>query len=83
MAPAARVRLLTRSGCHLCEDAERIVERTCARYGVSHAFEDVDSDPALRAEYSDHVPVLMIDGKVVSYWFVDQDALARSLEEVP
>lgn len=82
MAPAARVRLLTRSGCHLCEDAERIVERTCASHGATFDLVDVDTDPALRAEYSDHVPVLVIDGKVRSYWFVDQDALARCLEEV-
>ncbi len=80
MAPA-RVRLLTRVGCHLCEDAERIVERTCSALGATYEMVDVDTDPALRAEYSDHVPVLMVDGAVRSRWFVDEAALLTWLEE--
>ncbi|WP_296138136.1 glutaredoxin family protein [uncultured Tessaracoccus sp.] len=76
MAPAARVRLLTRTGCHLCEEAERIVERTCAGKGVGFELVDVDTDEALRAEYTDHVPVLIIDDTVRSRWFVDEAALA-------
>ncbi|RRD45819.1 glutaredoxin family protein [Tessaracoccus sp. OH4464_COT-324] len=75
---AARVRLLTRSGCHLCSDAERIVERSCALRGVGYELVDVDSDSAL-AEYSDHVPVLIVDGKVRSFWFVDEAALSALL----
>lgn len=79
MAPASRVRLLTRSGCHLCEDAERIVQRTCLARGATYALVDVDSDDALKAEFSDHVPVLIIDDVVRSYWFVDEAALANWL----
>ncbi|SDL78386.1 glutaredoxin family protein [Tessaracoccus oleiagri] len=75
MAPA-RVRLLTRVGCTLCVDAERIVERVCTGRGVGYELVDVDTDEALRAEYTDHVPVLIVDGKVRSYWFVDEAALA-------
>ena len=79
MAEAARVQLLTRSGCHLCEDAERIVERTCAARGVTYALVDVDSDTGLKDKYSDHVPVLIVDGEVRSYWFVDEVALSNWL----
>lgn len=75
MAPA-RVRLLTRVGCTLCVEAEHVVERVCAGRGVDYELVDVDSDEALRAEYTDHVPVLIVDGQVRSYWFVDEDALA-------
>jgi glutaredoxin len=57
-------------------DGERIVERVCAARGVAYELVDVDSDEALRAEYTDHVPVLIVDDEVRSYWFVDEEALA-------
>lgn len=79
MAPDASVRLLTRSGCHLCAEAEQIVERVCASRGAAYELVDVDQDPALRAEYTDHVPVLIVDGVVRSRWFVDEAALQRWL----
>ncbi len=74
---AARVRLLTRAGCTLCEEAERVVERTCAARGVTFEMVDVDSDEVLRSQYTDHVPVLIVDEEVRSYWFVDEDALVK------
>lgn len=79
MSRAARVRLLTRDGCTLCIDAERVVERVCAERDTTYELVDVDTDEALRAEYSDHVPVLIVDEKVRSYWFVDEDVLASLL----
>lgn len=71
-----RIRLLTRDGCTLCVEAERIVERVCAMRDASFELVDVDSDDELHAQYKDHVPVLIVDGKVRSYWFVDEDELA-------
>lgn len=71
------MRLLTRCGCHLCEEAERVVERTCTARGTTYEIVDVDSDEALRANYTDHVPVLIIDGVVRSYWFVNEAALTN------
>lgn len=43
---------------------------------ASFELVDVDSDDELHAQYKDHVPVLIVDGKVHSYWFVDEDELA-------
>lgn len=71
------MRLLTRCGCHLCEEAEQVVERTCTARGTTYEIVDVDSDEALRANYTDHVPVLIIDGVVRSYWFVNEAALTN------
>lgn len=76
---SARVRLLTRVGCTLCEEAERIVERTCAARNVTFELVDVDSDETLRSQYTDHVPVVIVDGEVRSYWFVDEDALGKMI----
>jgi hypothetical protein len=40
--------------------------------------QDVDSDPEL-AQWSDHVPVVLLDGVVHSRWWVDGPALREAL----
>ena len=75
----ARVVLLVRDGCHLCEDAVAIVGDVCAATGHSWVTVDVDSDPTLRAEYTDHVPVTFVDGVRHALWQVDATALRAAL----
>jgi hypothetical protein len=73
-----QVVLVTRAGCTLCSEAEPVVVRLAARAGVPLELADVDADPALR-EWSDHVPVVLVDGAEHSRWWVDEAALARAL----
>lgn len=75
----ARVVLLVREGCHLCADALATVRAVCESTGTSWRAVDVDSDPQLRAEYTDHVPVTFVDGVRHSFWFVDPNALRAAL----
>jgi hypothetical protein len=75
----ARVVLLVRDGCHLCTEAVAVVDAVCAVTGDTWATVDVDGDPALRAEYSDHVPVTFVDGIRHALWHVDARALAAAL----
>lgn len=73
------VTVLTRVGCHNCTVAEADVARICADLGVPWSAVDVDSDPALRAEYGDHVPVILVDGTEHGYWTVEEPRLRRAL----
>nr|WP_300148550.1 glutaredoxin family protein [Propionicimonas sp.] len=75
----ARVVLLVRDGCHLCDEAVAVVRAVCADTGDTWALRDVDSDPALKAEYSDHVPVTFVDGVRHAIWHVDGVALRAAL----
>jgi glutaredoxin len=79
---SARVTVYTRVGCHLCEVAEADVGRICGELGESWSAVDVDADPALRAEYGDQVPVILVDGREHGFWRVEEDrfraALART-----
>lgn len=75
----ARVVLLVREGCHLCADAIATVGAVCAGTGDTWTTVDVDSDPALRVEYSDHVPVTFVDGVRHALWQVDAAALTAAL----
>lgn len=75
----ARVVLLVREGCHLCDDALATVRTVCDEFGASWQVVDVDTDPDLRAEYTDHVPVTFVDGVRHAIWFVNAEALRAAL----
>jgi pyridoxine/pyridoxamine 5'-phosphate oxidase len=54
------------------------VERVSREAGVPLTVVDVDADTALR-EWSDHVPVVLIDGVIHSRWWVEEPALRKAL----
>ncbi|MFV0430275.1 MAG: glutaredoxin family protein [Arachnia sp.] len=83
MAAASRVVLLTRTGCHLCDQAESVVATLCDELDATWQAVDVDSEPELRAHFTDHVPVVMVDGEVFSYWFVDAEQLRHRISNAP
>jgi hypothetical protein len=69
----------TRADCSLCAKAEAEVARICADVGAGWTTVDVDSDPALRAEYGDRVPVIEVDGREHGFWRVEEDRLRAAL----
>ena len=75
----ARVVLLVRDGCHLCDEAVAVVRAVCASTDENWTTVDVDSDLELRAEFGDHVPVTFVDGARHAIWHVDAAALAAAL----
>ena len=75
----AEVVLLTRQGCHLCEQAAPVVAREAARAGAGYRERDVDATPQDREAYGDKVPVVLLDGVEHAYWQVDVKALRAAL----
>ena len=76
--PVGTLTFITRTGCTLCADAQPVVQRLADKAGVQVEVRDVDADPAL-ASWSDHVPVVLLDGVEHSRWWVDRTALAKAL----
>jgi glutaredoxin len=74
-----QVTLLTRAGCHLCEEAEAQLRRLASELGFGYQELDVDGDQARRDRYSDRVPVILIDGKEHGYWRVEELRLRKAL----
>ena len=70
---------MTRATCHACHAAEADARRICAELGAEFHTQDVDSDPELRAEYGDRVPVILVDGAEHGYWSVEEDRLRAAL----
>lgn len=60
--PKAQVKLYTRPGCHLCEEAK--LEMRAAACGDLYELEEVniDTDPELRRRYGLDIPVVTING---------------------
>jgi glutaredoxin len=78
------VMLLTRAGCSLCDRAKAQLAGLADELGFDFGTTDVDAaaaagDPALRAEYGDRLPVVLLDGREHSYWEVDEPRLRAEL----
>ena len=65
-APAV-VTFYTRRGCHLCEDALRVVEAVRRMRAFALHVVDIDTDDALRTECGHDVPVIAINGEE-AFW---------------
>jgi glutaredoxin len=77
--PTRQVVLVTRTGCHLCAEAESLLRRLSTELGFGYREVDVDADPVRRDTYSDRVPVILIDGKEHGYWRVEEARFRRAI----
>ena len=75
--PAPRFELLTRAGCHLCDEMQRVLEVELPARGLDFVKVDVDNDAALAATYGEVVPVLLRDGRPVAKVRLDRRRLVR------
>ncbi|MBC7517676.1 MAG: glutaredoxin family protein [Microbacteriaceae bacterium] len=85
--PETSVTLLTKPGCHLCDDARVVVLDVLARLSytasvrgeISFAELSILDDPALLAEYIEEIPVVLINGRVHNQWRIDPERLQAAL----
>ncbi|MEP6993210.1 MAG: glutaredoxin family protein [Acidobacteriota bacterium] len=59
-----RLRLLSRPGCHLCEQMRADVDRLLESQDHDWEIVDVDSDDELARRWSDSIPVLFVNGRL-------------------
>jgi glutaredoxin len=76
-----KVTVYSRQGCHLCEDAENILESLCEELNFEIEVIDIDKDAELVKLYSDQVPVIHIDGVHHDFYKVDPTRFRSSLEK--
>jgi glutaredoxin len=73
----------SRPGCHLCEEA---VEALVALHEEGYGFElqevDIESEELLMRRLLEKIPVVEIDGVVVSELILDQAAVRARLDTV-
>jgi glutaredoxin len=76
--------LIGKPGCHLCDDAEGVIHEVLKDFSAAITLEkqNILEDEALFAQYSEEIPVLLINGKVHNYWHIDPDRLRGALTEL-
>ena len=70
-----RITLYGRPECHLCDDAQAVLDRVGEPYDVV----DIESDDELFKRYLERIPVVVVDGEEVFEFFVDESTLRRLL----
>ena len=80
---SSRVTLYSKPGCHLCEDAEAVIERVCADVGASYDVVDITGSTELMTAYGEQIPVTFVDGRQHDFWRVDEARLRRALADQP
>ena len=77
---ADALELLVREGCHLCEEFLLEFSLDQPERDGRLRLRDVDSEPALAAEFGLRVPVLRIGGRVACEGRYDRGEVAASLQ---
>ena len=78
-APVTSVVLYGRPGCHLCDEARALLTGLLADSGGELTEVDIESDDALLARYLERIPVIEVDGAVISELEPDAGALRAAL----
>jgi glutaredoxin len=73
------ITLLSRPGCHLCDDARAIIARVAGDLGISWTERDITASADDLREYWEMIPVTLIDGVQHDFWRVDEGRLRDAL----
>ena len=72
-----RYELVTRDGCHLCDEMAAVLDAVLPRFGLSYSSLDVDAVPELKQRFGEVVPVLLRDGTPIAKVRVGERELER------
>lgn len=88
MANGIEITLIGKPGCHLCEDAQAALTQVVSEFQaarpevtVTVVERNILEDATLAAKHSEEIPVVLIDGKMHSYWRIDPARLSAKLAE--
>ena len=76
-----RVTLIRKPGCHLCDDAQSVIEKVCGDLGVTWEQKSIAEDPQLHDQYWEQIPVVLVDGEQHTFWRVDEQRLRKALTD--
>jgi len=76
---ASRITLLSRPGCHLCDDAREIIRQVADDLGVGWEERDITRSEDDLREYWEKIPVTLVDGVPHDFWRVSEHRLRAAL----
>lgn len=86
MSRIVDITLLSKPGCHLCDEARETIERVrevVQQSGIATALDEINilDDEKLARLHSEDIPVVLVSGKQHAIWRVDETRLTRALEK--
>jgi glutaredoxin len=75
-----RITLLSRPGCHLCDEARSVIAAVAGELGVAWDERDISDSANDLAQYTDMIPVTFVDGVQHDFWRVHPDRLRAALQ---
>lgn len=78
---AARLRVLSRAWCHLCDDLIEALKPLAEELAFDFEVVDVDLDPALEERWGEWVPVVLDGEAALCHYHLDADAIRAHLRE--
>jgi glutaredoxin len=78
---AATITLLSRPGCHLCDEARTVIARVAADLGVPWEERDITQSERDLQDYWEMIPVTLINGVQHDFWHVSEPRLRAALAE--
>src|SRR5262249_38732591 len=80
LAAVTTVVLYARDGCHLCDEARRVIEEGRGAATFAYTEIDIEVDDALIRDYGIRIPVVAVDGEELFEISVDPAALRAAVE---
>ena len=66
------IEIYSRPGCHLCDEAKKVIERIQRRIPFTLRVINVETDPSLEREYGEQIPVVFINGKKAFKYHINE-----------
>ena len=76
------ITIFSRTGCHLCENAEATIEKLKAELEFDLEIKLIDNNLELEKLYGHEVPVIHINGEHHDFYKVDEERFRSSLARI-
>lgn len=73
------VTLYTRPGCHLCEEAKRVIAPILRKLGARLREVNIENDPILEERYGVDIPVIFLGARKVAKHRVDAKQFLKQI----
>lgn len=78
---APLLQLVTRSECHLCENAREVVATVAGQLQLRWTEVSLDDHPELTERYGEEIPVVLVNGIQRDFWHIDPIRLGNILSQ--
>jgi glutaredoxin len=68
--------------CHLCVEAQGVLQKLRTELGFELSEVDITSDEALHRAYFERIPVVTLGDEELFEYFVDEDTLRQRLQTI-